>query len=243
MNKVKRFQPGTKISVKEFANTLDHSLLNPSITVKELKEGCQFAKDNHCISVCVRPSDLPIVLEELEGSDVLPTTVIGFPHGTCTTETKLFETKDAIEKGAVEIDMVINIARFLSGEYDYVKNEIAEICKIAHQHDVIVKVIFENHYLNDEQIIKACELSTEAGADFVKTSTGYAPSGSKIHDLKLMRSHIADNMEVKAAGGVRTIEDALKVLGTGTVRIGTSGSAKLLEKAKELEAKGELVVL
>ena len=187
----------------------------------------------------MRPSDLPIVVEELKGTKVLPTTVIGFPHGTCTTETKVFETKDAVAKGAVEVDMVMNIGRFLSGEYDYVLDEIKQVAKAAHDGGALLKVIFENYYLNDDQIIKASELAKAGGADFSKTSTGYAGGGATIHDLKIMVEH-ADGMKVKAAGGVKTLDAALAVLSTGTVRIGTRSSKAILEEAVEREKKGEL---
>ncbi|WP_066686340.1 deoxyribose-phosphate aldolase [Christensenella intestinihominis] len=227
------------ITVQEIADALDHSLLRPDITVKELKEGCALAKQYRCVSVCVRPSDLPIVVRELEGTKVLPTTVIGFPHGTCTTETKVFETKDAIEKGAVEVDMVMNIGRFLSGEYDYVLDEIKQVAKAAHDGGALLKVIFENYYLNDDQIIKASELAKAGGADFSKTSTGYAGGGATIHDLKIMVEH-ADGMKVKAAGGVKTLDAALAVLATGTVRIGTRSSKDILEEAVKRAEKGEL---
>lgn len=228
-----------KITVQEIADALDHSLLRPDITVKELKEGCDLAKQYKCVSVCVRPSDLPIVIEELKGTDVLPTTVIGFPHGTCTTETKVFETEDAIRKGAVEVDMVMNIGRFLSGEYDYVLDEIKQVAKAAHDGGALLKVIFENYYLTDEQIIKASEVAKEGGADFSKTSTGYAGGGATIHDLKIMVEH-ADGMKVKAAGGVKTLDAALAVLATGTVRIGTRSSKDILEEAVKRDEKGEL---
>ena len=228
-----------KITVQEIADALDHSLLCPDITVKELKEGCDLAKEYKCVSVCVRPSDLPIVVEELKGTKVLPTTVIGFPHGTCTTETKVFETKDAVAKGAVEVDMVMNIGRFLSGEYDYVLDEIKQVAKAAHDGGALLKVIFENYYLNDDQIIKASDLAKAGGADFSKTSTGYAGGGATIHDLKIMVEH-ADGMKVKAAGGVKTLDAALAVLSTGTVRIGTRSSKAILEEAVEREKKGEL---
>ena len=157
------------ITVQDVANVIDHSLLRPDITVDELRAGCALAKEYNCISVCVRPSDLPIVCEELAGSKVLPTTVISFPHGTCTTETKIFETKDAVEKGAVEVDMVMNIGRFLSGEYNYVQNDIALVAEEAHKGNALLKVIFENHFLNNDQIVKACEIAKAAGADFVNS--------------------------------------------------------------------------
>lgn len=240
--KAQRFKEGETITIEEIANTIDHSLLSPDITMDELKKGCELARDNHCISVCVRPSDLPIVVDLLKDTDVLPTTVIGFPHGTSTVESKVFETRDAIEKGAVEIDVVMNIARFLSGEYDYVQNELEKVVEVAHDDDVLVKVIFENHYLTTDEIIKACQIAEAAGVDFVKTSTGYADSGATIEDLKTMRANVSNDIEVKAAGGIRNLDQALAVLSTGTVRIGTSGTEKLLEEAKSRAKEEEIVV-
>lgn len=239
---VKRFKAGDVITVEEIAATIDHSLLRPDITVDELKEGCELAKKYNCISVCVRPSDLPIVCEALKGSDVLPTTVIGFPHGTATTESKVFETRDAIQKGAVEVDMVMNIGRFLSGEYEYVENDIRAVVDTAHSMGAKVKVIFENHYLTPEQIKKACQIAERAGVDFVKTSTGYALSGSKIEDLKIMRESVSDHIEVKAAGGIRDLDQSLSVLSTGAVRIGTRSTVAILEAAKERAKDGQLIV-
>lgn len=227
------------ITVQDVANVIDHSLLRPDITVDELRAGCALAKEYNCISVCVRPSDLPIVCEELAGSKVLPTTVISFPHGTCTTETKIFETKDAVEKGAVEVDMVMNIGRFLSGEYNYVQNDIALVAEEAHKGNALLKVIFENHFLNNDQIVKACEIAKAAGADFIKTSTGYAGSGAKLEDLKIMVDH-AEGMQVKAAGGIRTLEDCLNIMALGVSRCGTRSTEAILNAASELAKKGEL---
>lgn len=227
------------ITVQQIADTLDHSLLRPDITVKELIEGCELAKEYRCVSVCVRPSDLPVVIRELRGSNVLPTTVVAFPHGVATTESKVFETRDVIEKGAVEVDMVLNIGRLLSGEYDYVQNDIAAVVEESHRHNAQLKVIFENYYLNDDLIIKCCEISKKAGADFIKTSTGYAGGGATIHDLKLMVKN-ANGMKVKAAGGVKTLDAALAVISTGTVRIGTRSSYEILSDAIKREKEGTL---
>jgi len=227
------------ISLAEIAFTLDHSLLRPELTVKDLREGCELAMQYNCVSVCVRPSDLPVVTACLKGSKVLSTTVIAFPHGTATTESKLFEISDAIAKGAVEVDMVMNYARFLSGEFDYVEKEIKAAALAAHKDGALLKVIFENHYLNTGQIVQCCKMCKRAGADFIKTSTGYAPSGSKIPDLITMVKN-SDGMKVKAAGGVRTLDEALAVIATGTVRIGTRASREIMEEAMEREKKGEL---
>lgn len=227
------------ITVQDVADVLDHSLLRPDITVNELKEGCALAAKYRCISVCVRPSDIPIACEELKNTDVLVTTVIGFPHGTCTKETKVFETKDAVEKGAVEVDMVMNIGRFLSEEYDYVQEEIAEVAKAAHDGGAILKVIFENYYLSSEQIIKACGLAKAAGADFIKSSTGYAGGGAVLSDMQVMVDH-SEGMKVKAAGGVRTLDDCLKLMAIGVVRCGTRSSKTILEDAEKRAAEGNL---
>lgn len=229
------------ITVQEIADTIDHSLLRPELTVKELIEGCALAKEYNCISVCVRPSDLPIVVRELEGSRVLTTTTVGFPHGVTTTEAKVFETRDVVEKGAVEVDMVLNIGRLLSGEYEYVFNDIAAVVEEAHRGNALVKVIFENYYLNDDLIVKCCELSKRAGADFIKTSTGYAGSGATLHDLNLMVKH-ADGMKVKAAGGVKDLDAALAVIATGTVRIGARSSKEILTEAMKREKEGRLFI-
>ena len=229
------------ISLQEIADTIDHSLLRPELTVKELIEGCELAKEFKCVSVCVRPSDLPIVVRELKGSKVLPTTTIGFPHGVTTTEAKVLETRDVVEKGAVEVDMVLNIARLLSGEFDYVLEDIAAVACEAHKGNALLKVIFENYYLNDDLIVKCCELSKKAGADFIKTSTGYAGGGATLHDLNLMVKH-AEGMKVKAAGGVKDLDGALAVIATGTVRIGTRSSREILEEAIKREKEGRLFI-
>lgn len=232
MNKV-------EITISQIADVLDHSLLRSDITVQELIEGCALAKEYSCVSVCVRPSDLPIVMRELEGSKVLPTTVIAFPHGTATTESKVFETIDAVKKGAVEVDMVMNYARLLSGEYDYVEDDIRQVAEAAHKGNALLKVIFENYYLTPEQIVQSCRICKRAGADFIKTSTGYAPGGAKLEDLKLMVAN-ADGMKVKAAGGVKDLDAALAIIATGTVRIGTRESKQILKDAQERAEKGEL---
>lgn len=242
MTNVKIFHEGDHITAADIAGTIDHSLLRPDITVAELREGCALAKEYHCVSVCVRPSDLPIVTEELKGSSVLVTTVAAFPHGTSTPQTKVFETIDAIEKGAVEVDVVMNYARFLSGEFDYVQKELEETAQAAHDRGALLKVIFENHYLTPDQIAHACRIAEAAGADFVKTSTGYAPTGSTIEDLKIMRASVSPHIMVKSAGGVKTLDQALAVLATGAVRIGTRSTKAILEEAAIREKEGSLIV-
>ncbi len=229
------------ISLKEIAEVIDHSLLRPEQTVAELREGCAIAKRYGCISVCVRPSDLPIVVEELKGSAVKVTTVIAFPHGSATTGSKVAETIDAIAKGAVEVDMVLNIGRLRSGENDYVQREIAAVAEAAHARSALLKVILENYYLTDEQKVVGCRLAEAAGADFVKTSTGYAKGGATIPDLVLMRKTVSPRVQVKAAGGVRDLDAALAVIATGTVRIGTRATEEILGEARRrADANGNL---
>ena len=209
-----------KITVQDVADTIDHSLLRPDITVEGLKEGCALAAKYHCISVCVRPSDVEIADKELKGTGVLVTTVIGFPHGTCTKETKVFETKDAIANGASEIDMVINIGFLKDGRYEEVENEIRAIHEACDGR--ILKVIIETCLLTEEEKIKMCEIVTKAGADYIKTSTGFSTGGATFEDVALLQKHVGDSVKVKAAGGISSLEDAERFLRLGADRLGTS---------------------
>ena len=231
------------LKVKDIAKMIDHSLLNPKFTDEEIKSGCELAKEYDVASVCVRPTDLKFAAEILKGSDVLATTVIGFPHGSNRTDVKVFEAQQAISDGAQELDMVLNIGKLLSGEYDYVKQDIKAVCDLAHKNNIIVKVIFENCYLSDAQKIKACKLCDEAGADFVKTSTGYGTGGATVEDLRLMRANTKPETRIKAAGGVRTLDGALAVRKLGGVRFGATATKAILEDAKQRFEKGELTEL
>lgn len=230
------------VTVQDVANLMDHSNLQPQLTIQDTKDCVEMAKKYNCISVCVRPSDIEIVKPMLEDTDIIITTVIGFPHGTCTTETKVFETKDALAKGAEEIDMVLNIGRLKSGDVDYVEKDIKAVVDAAHEGGVKIKVILENAFLTDEEKVIACQICERAGADFTKTSTGYAPSGATIEDLKLMRANTKPEMQVKAAGGVRTLDETLAVMATGTIRIGTRSTESILEEAVKREEEGTLVI-
>lgn len=220
------------VTYKEIAEMIDHSLLKPTLTDQDIIDGCNLAKEYQVASVCVRPSDLPLCRQILAGSDVLLTTVIGFPHGTTTTKTKVAESAEAIENGAVELDVVLNIGKLRSGEYDYVADDLRAVISLAHEKGVLVKVIFENCYLSKEEIIKACEICNEVGADYVKTSTGYGSGGATDEDLKLMRQHAAPNVKIKAAGGVRTLERAIEVRRLGVTRFGCTAAAGILERLK-----------
>jgi len=212
------------------AQMIDHSLLRPELTEEDIRKGCETAKQYKVATVCCRPSEVTLVKELLQDSDVKTTTVIGFPNGYNKTETKVFEAEQAIKDGAVELDMVINIGRLISGDYDYVGNDIKSVVETAHRHNVLVKVIFENYYLSDEQKKIACRLADQAGADFVKTSTGFAAGGATLEDLKLMRENVSERIQVKAAGGVRDLEMALKVRQIGCTRFGATRTEEIMEQ-------------
>lgn len=207
---------------------IDHTALKPNTNKESILKLIAEAKTYDFASVCVNPCWIALAHQELKNTDVKVCTVIGFPLGANTTEVKVFETKDAIEKGAQEIDMVINIAMLKDKEYDYVENEIHQIVEAA-KDKAIVKVIIETCLLTDEEKIKACELSQKAGADFVKTSTGFSTGGATVHDIALMRKTVGAEMGVKASGGVHTHEEALAMVEAGATRIGASVGVKLLK--------------
>ena len=231
-----------KITAMDIAKMIDHSLLKPEMTRQEVIDGCLLAKKYSCATVCVKPCDVALAYGILKDTDVLTTTVIGFPHGSNVTEVKLKEAEIAMDQGCREIDMVMNIGRFRSGDNDFVESDIKAVCDFAHAKNVIVKVILENAYLTGEEIARACKICEKAGADFVKTSTGYAKSGAAIPDLKLMRQTCSPKVLIKAAGGVRTIAAALAVRAVGTARFGCTATARILEDAKRMEAEGTLIV-
>jgi deoxyribose-phosphate aldolase len=214
----------------DIAQMIDHSLLRPELTEEDVRRGCETAQKYKVATVCCRPCEVALVKKLLEGSDVKTTTVVGFPHGYNKTETKVFEAEQAIKDGAVELDMVLNIGKLLDGDRDYVRNDIRAVVETAHSHNVPVKVIFENYYLTDEQKRIACELSEEAGADFVKTSTGFAGGGATIEDLQLMKDNVSEKVQVKAAGGVRDLKMALKVREIGCTRFGATRTATIMEE-------------
>lgn len=207
---------------------IDHTALKPNTTKESILKLIAEAKTYDFASVCVNPCWVALAHQELKNTDVKVCTVIGFPLGANTTEVKVFEAKDAIEKGAQEIDMVINVAMLKDKEYDYVENEIQKIVEVA-KDKALVKVIIEACLLTDEEKIKACELSQKAGADFVKTSTGFSTGGATVHDVALMRKTVGTDMGVKASGGVHTHEEALAMIEAGANRIGASAGVKLLK--------------
>jgi len=214
----------------DIARMIDHSLLRPELTQEDVYKGCELARKYNVASVCCAPAEVALVKKLLHGSDVKTTTVIGFPHGYNKTQTKVFEAEQAIQDGAVELDMVLNISRLLSGDHDYVKSDIQAVVEIAHRSGVLVKVILENYYLTDAQKKIACRLCDEAGADFVKTSTGFAGGGATLEDLRLMRQNVSEKVQVKAAGGVRDLEMALKVREVGCTRFGATRTEAIMEQ-------------
>jgi deoxyribose-phosphate aldolase len=226
-------------SKHEIAKMIDHSLLHPTMDDQTLKEGIELAKKYHVASVCIKPYAVRMAAELLSGSDVMVCTVVGFPHGNSRVDVKVFETERAIDDGAVEIDMVVNTGKVLSEDWDYVRDEIAAIVAVTKKHGAALKVIFENDFLDNKMHkIKLCEICSELEVDFVKTSTGYgfvkqadgsySYAGATRDDLILMRKHTAPEVEVKAAGGVRTLEDTLKVRELGVTRIGATATEAIV---------------
>ena len=213
---------------------IDHTLLKADATQESIKELCRQAKEYDFMSVCINSSNIELAKEELKGTDVKICTVIGFPLGATTTESKVFESTDAIEKGADEVDMVLNIGALKSKNFDIVLRDISEVAKAAHNKGKILKVILETCLLEKDEIIKACQLSKEAGADFVKTSTGFSTGGAKEEDVALMRKTVGDLMGVKASGGIRTLEKARLMIENGATRLGVSAGVQIME---ELESE------
>ena len=216
----------------DISKMIDHSLLNPALTVADLEAGCSLALEYDVASVCIMPFYLKRCAGVLKGSTVKASTTIGFPHGGHTTAIKLAEAKQAIADGCEELDMVVNISQVLSGNWDYVRQEIKSIVEVAHAAGQKVKVIFENAYLKDEHKIQLCEICGDLRADWVKTSTGYAPSGATLEDLRLMRKHSPPHVQVKAAGGIRDLDTLLAVRALGVSRCGASRTKEMLDEAR-----------
>lgn len=230
--------------IKELAKMIDHSILHPAMTDEDLRKECEIARQYDVASVCVKPYAVKQAVQYLKGSDVEVGCVIGFPHGNSSIEVKVFETKKAVEDGATEIDMVINIGKALGNQWDYTEKEIGSILKITKENNAILKVIFENDYLPDDSFkIRLCEICSKLKVDFVKTSTGfgfvkgpdgrYSYDGATDHDLELMRKHSDPDVQVKAAGGVRTLDQLLRVRELGCTRSGATTTVAILEEAKK----------
>ena len=220
------------ITLEQLAKVIDHSLLRPEMTEAEVTAGCELAKMYHVATVCVKPADVKLAARILTGCDVKVGTVIGFPHGSSTTVIKVAEAKQALQDGAAELDMVLNIGALRSAKYVYVRDDIKAVCAAA-QGKALVKVILENAYLTNEEKVKACQLCEEAGADFVKTSTGYASSGATLEDVRLMRASVSEKVQVKCAGGVRTLDALLAMIDAGVTRSGATATAAILDEFKK----------
>lgn len=228
--------------VHELAKMIDHSILHPTHTDEDLRKQCEIAKEFNVASVCVKPYAVRLAKECLKGSEVEVGCVIGFPHGNSSLEVKVFETEMACKDGATEIDMVINIGKALAGDWNYVEEEIQAITNASHKNNAIVKVIFETDYVTrTEDKIKLCEICTKVGADFVKTSTGYGfvklengdfnYKGATVADVELMRKHSGPKVQVKSAGGVRTLDDLMKMKAAGASRSGATATEAILREA------------
>lgn len=218
---------------QDLAKMIDHSLLNPTLSASDLEAGIELAIAYDVASVCIMPFYLKRLSAALKGSTVKASTTIGFPHGGHTTAVKKAEAERAIADGCEELDMVVNISQVLSGEFGYVRDDIGAVVEVAHAAGQKVKVIFENCYLNDEQKIELCKICSDLNADWVKTSTGYGTGGATHEDLKLMRQHAADHVQVKAAGGVRDLEGLLAVRELGVTRCGASRTQSMLDACRE----------
>lgn len=228
------------ITLHDISKMLDHSTLQPHLTQDDIRRGCEIALQYDTASVCARPGDMVLVEKMLRGSDVKVCTVIGFPHGNHKSEIKLLEAKAALDDGCVELDMVINVGRMIGGDEQYVQDEIDMICRTAHAADAKVKVILETCYLSDAQKVRVCEMSTQAGADWVKTSTGYGSAGCTLDDLKLMVASVPKTVQVKGSGGIRDLDTVLAARAIGATRCGVSATEKILKEAQERFKNGTL---
>jgi deoxyribose-phosphate aldolase len=213
----------------EVSKLIDHALLKPTLTDAELWAGCRLAREYDVASVCIVPHALRRCAELLAGSSVQPSTTIGFPHGAVSTRVKVAEAERALVDGGTELDMVVNIGKVLGGDYAYVEAEIRAVLAVTHAAGQKLKVIFENAYLADADKIRLCELCSELRVDWVKTSTGFGPSGATLADLRLMRAHTAPSVGVKASGGIRNLDEVLEMRALGVSRVGTSSTAQILD--------------
>jgi deoxyribose-phosphate aldolase len=226
----------TKLSYTQAAKMIDHSLLQPTLTDADLEAGCRLARDYNVASVCIKPYAVRQAAEWLRGSTVAVGTTIGFPHGGHVTAIKVTESDRALADGATELDMVVNIGKVLSGEWRYVADDIRAVIEVGHRQKALVKVIFENCFLKDDHKEQLCRICGELGADFVKTSTGYGDAGATDDDLRLMRRCSPPQVQVKAAGGVRTFDRLLAVRALGVTRIGATATKAILDEAKKQDA-------
>ena len=235
--------PTVKVTLRDVAKMIDHSLLHPTMTDYDIRKGCELARTYDVATACVKPYSIPLAREVLNGSGVAVCPVIGFPHGNSTTTIKVQEAESAAKEGGTEIDMVINIGKALGGDWEYVASEIQAVQDVVVGNNAILKVIFENDYLQDQHIIKLCEICSNIGVSFVKTSTGYgfvkqdnglySYKGATLPHLRLMRQHCPPEVQIKAAGGVRTLDDLLLVRSLGVARIGATATQVIMAEARK----------
>lgn len=223
---------GVRNVAEDIARYIDHTLLKPEASQAQIAQLCHEAIQYRFATVCVNPANVRLCSQLLQGSGVLVCAVVGFPLGATPPEVKAYETQQVIDDGASEVDMVINVGALKSKEYEWVLRDIATVARTSHNGGAICKVIIEAALLSDDEKIKACELAKAAGADFVKTSTGFGPGGATLHDVALMRRVVGPEMGVKAAGGIRTFQDAQGMIQAGATRIGASASVKIVQEAK-----------
>jgi deoxyribose-phosphate aldolase len=228
----------TNFKYADIAKMLDHSLLQPTLTDAELEAGCRLACEYDVASVCIKPYAVKVAARILAGSTVVPSTTIGFPHGGHATAVKVAESEKAMDDGARELDMVVNIGKVLSLDWRFVTEDISDVVDAAHRRGALVKVIFENCYLMDEHKEQLCRICADVGADFVKTSTGYGTGGATEEDLRLMRHCSPAHVGVKAAGGVRTFDRLLAFRAIGVTRIGATATKTILDECKACLARG-----
>jgi deoxyribose-phosphate aldolase len=226
-----------RLTYDAIAKRIDHSLLPPTLSSSELEDGCRLAARYGVASVCIKPYAVALAARVLNGSGVAVGTTVGFPHGGHSTAVKAFEAERAMADGATELDMVINIGQAIGGDWDSVSAEVAQITRAAHDSGAIVKVIFENCYLNEVQKVRLCRICGEVGADYIKTSTGFGTGGSVADDLRLMRSSAPPHVKLKAAGGIRTLDGMIEAVKLGCDRIGASKTAEILDELKSRLAR------
>ncbi|KAI1492314.1 hypothetical protein F5X96DRAFT_403203 [Biscogniauxia mediterranea] len=229
------------VTLPQIARLIDHSLLHPTMTDGEVLAGLEVAKKYKVATACVKPYCIAVAKDVLDGSGVLICAVVGFPHGSSTTNIKVLETEEAVKAGAHEIDMVVNVGKVLGGDWEYVRNEIQAINEVVVKNGAVLKVIFENDYLKDEHIVHLCRICTALSVAFVKTSTGYgfvkesnghySYKGATVPHLKLMKQNVGPNVQIKAAGGIRTLDEFLFAMSLGVSRIGASATASILDEA------------
>jgi len=225
-------QAGTNLYSREIARTIDHTLLKPEATRAQIEQLCAEAREHGFATVCVNPTWVPLCAELLRGSETRVCTVVGFPLGATFPEVKAFEAARTVAEGACEVDMVLNVGALKSGDYRLCERDVAAVVEASHRGGAIVKVIIEAALLTDDEKVKACVVSKAGGADFVKTSTGFAGGGATLDDVKLMRQVVGADMGIKAAGGIRNTEDAKKMIEAGATRLGTSASIKIVRGEK-----------